>query len=221
MCVCEPGYTSGAGTCSACYTIMPGCLNCTSSSSCSICDIGSGFLFNPFNSDCFCPTGTYFSLSALSPSTVACFNCSSAIPGCLACTSNTTCTLCNSLLTLTLSPSADACICQTGFYLDGSCQSCSAAMTGCISCTSSSVCTMCDASKNFQASGQECACSPAYFLDFSLVCVACATGCTSCSGSSSNCQSCVSSRILFGTTCTCPLGTYASGATCSSCDSAC
>ena len=157
-----------------------------------------------------CTSGQYLSGSR-------CLYCSSAMPGCSACSSASVCTTC-----------------LTGYYKSGN--KCYECQTGCASCSSSTNCSSCES--GYTLSGGKCikpcdsgcyscdtstgkcnTCKSGYFKNNLGKCTACPTGCSSCS-SSSSCSKCASGYTMIGNQCyagqtTCPNGqTLTDGSCC-------
>jgi cysteine-rich repeat protein len=130
-----------------------------------------------------------------------CALCSSLIPGCLTCSSNTTCTMCDTANHFQISGSV--CGCASGYALNGLvCGTCAAVMPRCLTCSSNTTCTMCDTANHFQISGSVCGCVSGYTLNGST-CATCASSMSECLLCSSNsvCTSCSSGFTLNTSTC--------------------
>jgi proprotein convertase subtilisin/kexin type 5 len=138
----------------------------------------------------------------------ACALCSSLIPGCLTCASNTTCTTCDTANHFQTSGSV--CACVSGYALNGlTCATCATVMAGCLACSSNTTCTTCDTANLFQVSGSTCACLSGYGLNGSTcaTCVSLMSGCLLCTSNSvctsqftlniSTCQEICGDGLLF------------------------
>ncbi len=132
----------------------PYCSICSSSSTCSICNLG--FIVDGSGS-CVCGPGTYFSST-----NSICETCSTALTGCLDCQSSalcmacdtvngyllvgSSCVLCSSINQFCLNCDPTGCItCQVGYVLLlGVCTDCATALSnpGCLEC-SLTTCTLC------------------------------------------------------------------------------
>lgn len=139
----------------------------------------------------------------------------------MACSS--TCLTCKNLSTQCLScPSAtfrqlvgSACLCQNGYFDDGSLV-CSLCDPKCETCASSSTnCLSCNASQLTVLSGNICVCMVGAYTDpIQGLCVACHFSCSNCSSAgSSSCLTCfsTSNRHLTGSSCACNNGFFDQG----------
>lgn len=156
-----------------------------------------------------CTSGQYLSGSS-------CLYCSSAMPGCSACSSASVCTTCFS-----------------GYYKSGS--KCAECPAGCSACSSSTTCTACDSGYTLSSgkcikpcdsncsscdtsTGKCNTCKTAYFKNTLGKCTACPTGCSSCSNAS-GCSKCASGYTMIGNQCysgqtKCPDGQTLTDGTC-------
>lgn len=156
-----------------------------------------------------CTSGQYLSGSS-------CLYCSSAMPGCSACSSASVCTTCFS-----------------GYYK--SANKCHECPTGCATCSSSSSCSSCESGYTLSSgkcikpcdsgcsscdtsTGKCNTCKSGYFKNSLGKCAACPTGCSSCS-SASSCSKCASGYTMIGNQCyagrtTCPNGQTLTDGTC-------
>jgi proprotein convertase subtilisin/kexin type 5 len=93
-------------------------------------------------------------------------SCSYIMTGCLTCSSNTTCTTCDT---------------SNHYVHNGSaCATCASLLTGCVACSNNTVCTTCDSANYYVLSGSVC-----------VTCASQISGCLACS-SPSICTSCSS-----------------------------
>ena len=138
-----------------------------------------------------CTSGQYLSGSR-------CLYCSSAMPGCSACSSASVCMAC-----------------LTGYYKSGN--KCYECPTGCASCSSSTSCSSCESGYTLSSgkcirpcdsgcsscdtsTGKCNTCKSGYFKNNLGRCTACPAGCSSCS-SSSSCSKCASGYTMIGNQC--------------------
>ena len=141
-CICFTGYFLNNGTCEAmplCPDPSSGCLSCSATPSCLLCDSGSHFETDPANTAlCRCQAGYYFNGSL-------CLACTDALSGaCLECASSDLCLSCDSNFTL---QNGD-CVCLPSFYQFDA-NTCLPCATGCLRCTTSPTCLVCDTANNF------------------------------------------------------------------------
>jgi len=147
----------------SCSIAMAGCLICSSSTVCTLCDTFSNYQL--VSGSCQAAPGFYLDSSSIP---VKC-----TLQGCYQCISNTICGVCsnannyvldnstntcfcNSSELFTQSPTAAACICIPGYYLasNGTCEYiplCPNNGSGCLSCVIGSpcACSLCDTANNF------------------------------------------------------------------------
>jgi proprotein convertase subtilisin/kexin type 5 len=155
---------------------------------------------------CICESGYYLGVSG------ECFlypDCVVPAGGCTSCNSPT-CSACDATLFFELDAATSICMCQSGYYFDGSqCLSCGSAMVGCSKCSSATVCLNC--TSTFTYAIPDCVCPPATFLDSATsTCLDCVVGCLSCT-SLAVCQICDTGSFLYllaNNTCDCISGYY-------------
>lgn len=139
--LCDPN-TFGVDTvnhnCGLCSTMISGCLECSSSTECTLCDTANHFDFLGLVCDCVPP---YF----MAAGTTYCQECSVLQPYCLLCTGATTCS-----------------VCGNGGYLSGSV--CATCPPGCTVCSSNTNCSACDSSLHFFLNDTSCLCLDGYAL---------------------------------------------------------
>jgi proprotein convertase subtilisin/kexin type 5 len=101
------GYILSGTSCLTCSSLIPGCLDCLSGPLCLNCD-SSQYMMAPVypSANCFCITGYYFNGTN-------CQTCSSAMAGCLECSSGSICTNC--ILSMPLIN--DVCTCSVGYSI--------------------------------------------------------------------------------------------------------
>jgi hypothetical protein len=148
---------------------MPGCVTCSDSGTCALCDTANHF--EMVGSQCQCVNGYYLSGQN-------CLTCSSAIVGCIQCLSGSVCTSCSNNMHI----SGNICACNFGYYLNNS-NVCSSCNWPCQSCSSSAICLTCLSPTTI--SGNTCVCPTGQYLG-STGCNPCHSGCSSCTGPSLN-----------------------------------
>jgi hypothetical protein len=116
---------------------MIGCLNCTTSILCTVCDSTNNFMFNGGN--CSCVSNSY-TLNGLT-----CSLCSSLLLGCVTCDTTTNCQSCDLTNHFTLTGSIpNKCKCDIYYALNNSiCTLCSTLITNCVQCSDNVTCTVC------------------------------------------------------------------------------
>ena len=182
---CSPGYYDYYGYC---YSCPSNCLECSSGSSCSICN--SDYYVNSSGgcsactfSNCAvcaetecttCNEGYFFDGTKCACSFDNCNECTSS--GCTACdvgyhVDSGECTECSTTFTGCTECSPSECFsCDVGYHIDsGACTECSTTFTGCNECTSSE-CSSCDIGYHID-SGECTECSTTF------------TGCNECTSS--------------------------------------
>lgn len=143
-----------------CNTVIKGCLQCLSSTECTLCDSVDNYQLS--NNTCIAAPGYYLDSNSIPVlcTIVGCYICSSATV-CTTCSANNnfimdannTC-VCNS--TALFVQYNDTCICQPGFFLNGNlCEPiplCPLNYSGCFSCNSGPIysCDTCDSNNSFQ-----------------------------------------------------------------------
>ena len=151
---CLSGFAWTGTACISCSINM--CLNYTYNGTgclCSVCQTGTARFGSPLGVSCAtcvksnCLAGAFIgSVCSCTQCAVGyaisgadCVTCATVMPNCLQCTSNTTCTGCDT---------------ANYFWLNeaGSCQTCS--ITGCTTCASISTCAVCDTTNDFFLSGR-------------------------------------------------------------------
>ena len=154
-----------------------------------------------------------------------CQPCSDSL--CVSCTA-TTCSVCTGNATLSTSTLPASCICNTGFYKNGT--QCLPCPIGCATCTSPTACTSCQNSAN--ATGfitrmnvtYNCRCIDGFFeVNTTTVCSACNPLCQTCSVSANNCTSCngTANFTLQQNSCVCNAGSYLLNNACIACSPIC
>ena len=134
-CVCKNGFyfNQTSQTCTDCTINFPGCLTCSESSICYVCDESANFIADGIA--CRCAPGFYFD-----DDTLVCLPCTNDFDGCLRCEEGTcfSCDTENNFI-----PSGFSCVCAEGYYLSGgNCLECS---VGCLAClTGTGICSDCD-----------------------------------------------------------------------------
>ena len=130
-CVCAPGYYDDGSTfCAACISRDPGCNTC------------GAFPIIGFVACSTCQNGFYLNTTSL-----LCDPCQNSLAGCLQCSDNATCTLCNNtnLYYFTTLNSTQCFYCNSSlnYFPDSSllCQLCNT--TSCATCTNLTACTVC------------------------------------------------------------------------------
>ncbi|KAL4470077.1 hypothetical protein ABPG72_008736 [Tetrahymena utriculariae] len=151
---------------------------------------------------------------------------------CLSC--NYTCATCSvangsSSTCLTCNPTHfrslvnNKCVCNPGYYDDGSRVDCKQCDPTCRTCSGpgSSSCQTCDATlfRTLNATNQ-CVCMNGYFLSAG-VCQKCDSNCKTCTNTSTYCTSCSSLMNLVNNYCVCENGYFAQGSNCVQCDITC
>lgn len=204
-CNCPNGtYWSGF----SCQNCITGCNICSSTTGCITC--GSNSIYDPTKNICITPSDPncvaiyYTSIampttckicaidSYLDSNSSSCTLCSSKIPNCKSCSSNSICILC-----------------YTGYYTNSAstCSACNISLPNCDTCSSTTKCDQC---------------SLGYFWNSSLsACVACGYGCSVCSNTSS-CLICGNGFTFINGSCQlCPPGcaTCLTYLNCTSCTS--
>jgi proprotein convertase subtilisin/kexin type 5 len=237
VCIAAPGFYLDPSTSLsiACNISMPGCTSCTSNIVCTgcdsslflmlqgsscVCDSSNNFITAPISLPmCICNTGYYFNgiTCVLMPNCTA----TASTTICSSCDSSSVCNVCNSTLNYILLASSGLCICNTGYYFDGTnCVVCNSNLIGCTQCMSSTVCLVCD--NQFDLTITDCTCKIGTYLN-NTNCNNCQIGCLSCT-SLKKCLTCDISNnfiILPNNTCGCNVGYYLNSTTniCLSCSS--
>lgn len=182
--------------------LTQGCTFCSSTGTCLGCNSTLHYLYDSVAASCLADKGYYLAWS--SPTVNLPTSCGIPMIGCLECSSDTVCTLCDSIANYQLSNGT--CIAAPGYYLDASSIPVICNLVGCYTCASASVCTTCSSSKNFimdsgtstckcdssanfvlLASAGTCVCNSGYYLDSNgtcstiPLCPASNSGCSSCS----------------------------------------
>ena len=122
-----------SGSCVSCSTLINGCSTCSSSTACTSCSTTLHFASAPnLAQTCDCDSAFIFD-----PSNV-CVLCSSTLPNCDTCSSQSICTSCNFNYTLNTTASPAVCI------------SCYSIMIGCSTCNLTN-CLSCDVGNSFTA----------------------------------------------------------------------
>lgn len=154
-CIAAPGYYLDSTTNSsiACNLTLTGCTACTSSTVCTQCNSLISYILDP--TSCICDATAFF-VDAGSPPVCVCQvgyyqngtscaaygGCPSS--ACLTCTNGPMCDLCDTTKFFEVDNTTGLCICQSGYYYDGSaCQACGTALMGCSVCSSATVCLSC------------------------------------------------------------------------------
>lgn len=180
-----------------CSSKMPGCLQCSSETACTLCDT---FLnYQLVNGKCEAANAYYLDNSSIP---VKC-----NILGCYLCSSATICTNCSSANNFIMDINGDCvcdaaadfvfyapvsiCVCTAGKYLspNGTCDPiplCPANNSGCITCVSN-VCTLCDLDAGFISSSPYCICSPGLYYD--------GMDCQMCNTSQPACAECITDLL--------------------------
>jgi cysteine-rich repeat protein len=224
-----------------CSVPMIGCLECTSGTTCTVCDIFANYALNV--TVCSAAPGFYLDSASIP---VPCY-----LTGCFQCITATTCAvcstannyimdipnptcICDSINLFIQHPTAPACICKPGYFLSstGTCNLipvCPDLGSGCLNCTlgTPNVCAVCDAANNFIASTTFpglCECIVTLYFD-GTACVNCNTtlspACTDCV-SSTLCLACSGNFTLFQGDCICKPQYYlATAGQCLSCPIGC
>lgn len=189
---------------------MTGCLSCSDSVTCALCDTANLFVAN--GTACSCAPQYYLSAG----------NCLACSSGCTACDSTgVTCTACDTSQGLSLV--MGVCVCASGFYAQASgtgCIDCSITFQWCNACTVSA-CSSCQPPAVISASG--CICPIGYY-NSATSCQTCSSitvGCSQCS--SSACSACDTAAFFQPLTssgnCICQLSYILIGSNCVSCAS--
>lgn len=136
-----------------------GCTACSTAGLCIACNGGLHYVFDAATSGCLAESGYYLNATSIPEL------CSTAMIGCLQCSSSTACTLCDTFLNYKLI--SGQCGAADGYYLDASSIPTKCNIPGCYLCSSAAVCTNCSSATNFimDASGN-CICDSS--LNFML-----------------------------------------------------
>ena len=176
-------------TCDSC---PPHCLQCSHSSTCSLCDLSSHFYLSSPSSLClFCdPSASKYIQSSSTP-----HSCHSCLPNCKSCSDGVTCTEC--LPNHIKSEDSTTCtFCDPlGNFIDTSTtpHQCRPCPTGCRTCSDSTTCIQCDSSNNYFLKAGQCSIcnvtSKTQVLTSSPIqaCVDCDSKCLTCEETPQNC----------------------------------
>lgn len=220
------------GKCTVLQTSQ-GCTACSVPGLCIACNEPIHYLFNASTSSCVAASGYYLNATFIPEL------CSLAMPGCLQCSSQTTCTLCDTFLNYALV--VGQCQAAAGYYLNATSIPTKCNILGCYLCSSATVCTscstatnfvmdisgncVCDAAMNFTMSpSQICICVAGMFLNASgacepiPLCPANNSGCLTCV--SNSCTLCDAANGFISNTpyCACTTGLYYTGVGCDICN---
>lgn len=121
--------------------ITQGCSYCSSTGQCLGCNTTSKYVYNSVNSSCLAAAGYYLAIINSTANTPTL--CSTAIPGCLSCSSSTLCLTCDILAHYSLV--SGTCAAAPGYYLDPSNVPVICSLVGCYQCQSASLCLICSA----------------------------------------------------------------------------
>lgn len=218
QCICpSQQYLSLDG--SLCIPCDSSCLACNGAgpSNCTLCYSQAILTPAAGPGTCSCSSGKYYFLPT------GCVNCHTACKECSGVLDNQ-CDACNLGAALAGTP-PNACICNSGFYLDstGSCQACS---SNCLTCSNSgSTCTSCDSQVSTLVSSL-CVCLDGYYKAATGGCLQCDSSCLTCSvGSSQGCLACYSNAVLESSpgACRCATGFFPNVSTrqCQACSPSC
>ncbi|KAL4442387.1 hypothetical protein ABPG74_005728 [Tetrahymena malaccensis] len=214
QCVCSSNLFDILDTpiCQQCHY---SCVTCTDNtpSGCVTCPVGR----NLVNTQCLCQEGNIDDIVQQK-----CLACNYTCATCSVANGNSsTCLSCNP--TYFRSLVNNKCVCNPGYYDDGSHVACQQCDPTCRTCSGagSSLCQSCDATlfRTLNASNQ-CVCMNGYFLSGG-VCQKCDSNCKGCTNNSTNCTSCSSLMRLVGNQCVCENGYFAQGSNCVQCDITC
>ncbi|CAD8193166.1 unnamed protein product [Paramecium pentaurelia] len=240
-CTCLTNQYEDNGSPKECQNCSLPCTKCTSPTVCTECNDVSHQVLN----DCHCIDTYYMDSSSVCQLCISpCLNCSSNSvctscinnyyldsPNCLQCSLpcyncvdiDTKCTSCaHSHQTV----QSDLCVCDDGYYMDGSyyCQLCT---HPCSKCTSTSTyCT--DCASTFISSGSNtCVCDDGYYeetLNSPSDCQPCTSPCVKCEIESTHCITCIDiNQTVDPSTyqCLCNIGWVANGNLCDQCQLPC
>ncbi|CAK94680.1 unnamed protein product (macronuclear) [Paramecium tetraurelia] len=238
QCNCDDGYYENV----VCQPCVKPCINCTSASNCTSCNDPT----HQSGSSCSCQQTFYMDSS---------FVCRSCVSPCLNCNSPTVCTSCvdnyylsgNTCIQCTLpcyncvdlaskcttcayqnqSVSNNACVCDNGYYMDGSLQ-CQPCIHPCIKCqTNGNHCTEC-ASTYIMSTviTNTCKCPTQTYEVVAhnpTDCQACTQPCDTCTGSADYCLTCIDIHQTVNAShqCVCNSGYLMSGVNCVTCANPC
>jgi len=198
ICTCDSGFLQNSTTkkCAPPNICHATCLTCSGpiNSECLTCVNNASLIMSKF---CSCDIGY-----VRSGDLAVCIACD---PTCLTCQGTTA----SSCLTCKINAhlSGAACVCDDGYYMNGSgfCTTCSA---NCSTCNiSASTCSSCDVTVA-SLSGTTCNCLPTAFRNnTNEACQSCHVTCTSCSAETANsCLTCEQSAVMTGGACMCNSG---------------
>ena len=183
---CQNYYLKQNDVCVACPT---GCLTCSSTTICTVCD--AGYMFS--SGSCYlCEAGSSLTKCEVCVVANKCTKCAtgywvdSGNGNCAACISNC----------LSCSAASGCSKCPNGYILnDNACVKCDLGSSSyCLNCPKDGKCTEC---------------MIGYYINSDFLCAQCDSKCTSCSISDTNCQSCADGFILEGNSCQpCKPGSY-------------
>ncbi|CAD8157761.1 unnamed protein product [Paramecium pentaurelia] len=193
---CFPKFYKSGSSCQACPTY---CATCTSNSVCqtcvdhyfiigticSVCDTTCKTCLGTSSTCTSCDVGKYLSNSQCLP----------CISPCSACINNSNdCTSCININQIAVN---FQCVCNDGYYFDGSnqCQLCEAPCSKCED--NSNNCTDCISTFSLSQYIQyKCECSDGYFQFDSQTCQRCISPCQTCEQNQNQCLSCVDSNQI-------------------------
>ena len=154
-CECDSQqYIKNQTNCEDCQVPIKYCVNCTTSSSCQQCEIGSHRSFT-VNKRCECDQG-YFDKDV-----ITCQSCS-VITGCRACISDRYCISCEEDTFRILNSSTHLCDCKPRYFqFQYICYFCQ--MNDCLQCNSTDFCLFCDPQSHKASIEGQCRCVERYF----------------------------------------------------------
>ena len=173
-CLCEETFYFDGDSCKSCTDESPACVNCVSGSVCLECNMN----FTLVEGKCECMPQFYLHSSD---------TCLACTVGCLSCTNESSCILCDTENDFELV--GGYCHCKKGQFVDVAtygevCMPC-ASMPGCVDCNMEG-CIDCDPILGFSLDGTTCACDYGYFIGQMGVCTQCSLeGCLHCDAANS------------------------------------